>query len=70
MLNSSYTGRAARSLDGAFGPYIRSSQCQIIPMQSPKVPAYDWALYAVAVLAVAVLGVVLLTNNKTGHRTL
>jgi hypothetical protein len=55
MLNSSYTGRAARSLDGAFGPYIRSSQCRIQPMQADRVPSFDLALYLVAVLAIIVL---------------
>lgn len=33
----------------------RSSQCVIEPMQEDRIPSYDLALYAVAVIALIVL---------------
>jgi hypothetical protein len=42
-------------MDEAYGPYHRSSQCPIEPMQADRIPSYDWALYLVAVLALIVL---------------
>lgn len=44
-----------RTLDEAFGPYQRSSQCVIEPMPEPRTPRYDVALYIVAVIAVIVI---------------
>lgn len=58
--NSSYTGRAARDLESAFGPHIRSSQCLIEPMPDAQ-SSFDRALpylYAVALVACIVLAFV------------
>jgi hypothetical protein len=47
--------RYPRTCDEAFGPYNRSSQCRIEPMEADRIPSYDLALYLVAVLALIVL---------------
>lgn len=51
------TRRFARTLDDAFGPYHRSSVCPVEPMEGnePKHRAADFALYVVAVVAMAVI---------------
>lgn len=51
------TGRFPRTCDEAFGPYQRSSQCQIVPMPDDRdgVTAADFALYIVAVIAIFVV---------------
>lgn len=57
MLNSSWTGRAPRDMESAFGAHIRSSQCQIVPMgeelRSRRVQ--DWVLYLIGVVVVVLL---------------
>ncbi|PLC06363.1 hypothetical protein CY658_04840 [Variovorax sp. RO1] len=57
MKNSSWTGRAARDLEGALGPYNRSSQCVIVPMPDDRdgPTAADFALYIAAVIALFVV---------------
>lgn len=57
MKNSSWTGRAARDLEGAFGPHIRSSQCRIEPMPDDRdgPTAADFALYIAFVIALFVV---------------
>lgn len=58
--NSSHTGRYARSLEDAFGPHVRSSQCLIEPMPDAQ-SSFDRALpylYAVALVAVGVVAFV------------
>lgn len=49
------TRRYPRTMDQAFGPYNRSSQCVVESMPDDKHRAADLALYIVAVLAVIVL---------------
>lgn len=57
MKNSSHTGRFARDMESAFGPYQRSSQCEIVPMDDERdgPTAADFALYIVAVIAICVV---------------
>lgn len=52
--SSSYTGRAARSMQAAFGPYVSHD---LHPMPEPKRSheAADLALYIVALIAVLVV---------------
>lgn len=51
------TRRYPRTLQQAFGPYTDS---KLHPMREPRTRhAQDWLLYAVAVVAVVVVGVVL-----------
>jgi hypothetical protein len=49
------TRRYPRTLEDAFGPYQRSSQCEFVPMAPPTTPRHEWALYAVAIAAAAVV---------------
>lgn len=48
-----HTRKFPRTLEEAFGPYQRKSQ--IVPMPDTRTPRAEWALYAVAVLALVVL---------------
>ncbi|MFS2050999.1 hypothetical protein ACEN9J_02850 [Variovorax sp. Varisp41] len=62
MKNSSWTGRAARDLEGAFGPHIRSSQCRVEPMPEQR-SAFDRALpYVYAACAVGAVAALVLNN--------
>lgn len=55
--SSAWTGRAPRSMAEAFNPYTDNT---LHPMREPRTRhAQDWLLYAVAVVAVVVVGVVL-----------
>ena len=51
------TRRYPRTTDEAFGPYQRSSQCEIVPMPDERdgLTAADFALYIVAVIAICVV---------------
>ena len=45
-----HTRKFPRTVEEAFGPFNRSSACQIVPMPHAKVPARSIALYVAAVL--------------------
>lgn len=51
------TRRYPRTTDEAFGPYQRSSQCEIVPMPDERdgPTAADFALYIIAALAIFVV---------------
>jgi hypothetical protein len=51
------TRRYPRTTDEAFGPYNRSSQCEIVPMPDERdgLTAADFVLYIVAVIAICVV---------------
>ena len=53
------TRRYPRTTDEAFGPYNRSSQCEIVPMDDPvrDFTAVDWCIYILFVVALIVVGV-------------
>lgn len=53
------TRRYPRTTDEAFGPYQRSSQCEIVPMDDPvrDFTAVDWCIYILFVVALIVVGV-------------
>lgn len=53
------TRRYPRTCDEAFGPYNRSSQCEIVPMDDPvrDFTATDWCIYILFVVALVVVGV-------------
>jgi hypothetical protein len=45
------TRRYPRTLDQAFGPYNRSSQCEIVPMPSPRMHRADRVVTAASLIA-------------------
>ena len=51
MQNSSYTGRSARSMQSAFGPYTSN---QLAPMRDSR-RVQDTALYIVSAIAFVVV---------------
>lgn len=58
--SSVWTGRAARSLEDAFGPTVRSSYALIVPMPGPGSTAARKALTVTYVLACLVVAGVLI----------
>ena len=64
MLNSSYTGRAPRTLEGAFGPHIRSTHAEIVPMDAPLHPVDAIVIKVSAFCCAAV--VVIFTGEYLG----
>lgn len=46
-----HTRKFPRTMDEAFGPFNRSSVCQIVPMAGARVPVRSIALYVGAVVA-------------------
>lgn len=56
-LNSSWTGRAPRTMRDAFNPYTDDV---VYPMPEPRGRhVQDWLIYALAVVALIVIGVIL-----------
>jgi hypothetical protein len=48
------TRKYPRTMDQAFGPYQRSSQCEIVPMKEDRITLADKVLYALAPVCVLV----------------
>lgn len=65
MMNSSWTGRAPRTLEGAFGPHIRSTHAEIVPMDEPLHPADKLVIVASAFCSAALI--VIFTFEYLGY---
>lgn len=62
LSSSSWTGRAPRTLESAFGPSVRSTHAVIEPLDEPLHPA-DVLVIRASAIAAAVLFVILVAER-------